>query len=403
MIKHLILYIFILFLPICTHANLDKKINGISKKIQQTNKLNRLNYQQFKKLGNNILKDKAKLKKINRQLKNLSIQLSSKKKQLSFKRKQRKNIQRKNNKIIKDIENIQKDFINHISKNLSLILILNNISVQNIDDIIQESIFIKYSQIVDSKIQNLLNQLRSKKKYINSYQSKIRSLSKYITNIDTKIQKEYILKKEKISSIKKLKNRMKIYSKKIKRHKRNKNYLANLLKKLKIRKNKKKVKKIKKYKTIIQQEPNINIKQVNTSYTREKTIRYRGKRHIAPISRYKVISKFGTNFDKVYNIKTFNRSVILKSKIKNQKVRSVLNGTIIFANNTPTLNKTIIIEHTNGYHTIYANLSDIAPRIKKGRKIKRGYVIGRISDELTFEVVKKNYYINPLYFIQKSK
>jgi len=49
-----------------------------------------------------------------------------------------------------------------------------------------------------------------------------------------------------------------------------------------------------------------------------------------------------------------------------------------------------------GIHTIYANLSKIAPNIKKGFKIKKGYVIGRVKDELVFEVTQKSYHINPI-------
>ena len=46
-------------------------------------------------------------------------------------------------------------------------------------------------------------------------------------------------------------------------------------------------------------------------------------------------------------------------------------------------------------HTIYANLSKIS-NIKKGQKIKKGYTIGRVKDELIFEVTQKSYHINPV-------
>ena len=133
-----------------------------------------------------------------------------------------------------------------------------------------------------------------------------------------------------------------------------------------------------------------------------KTLKYRGVKHIAPIKRFKVIEKFGSNYDEVYGIKTFNEFVILESLQSNQKVQAVLGGKVVFAGDTPTLNKTVIIEHKNGYHTIYANLSRIAPQIKKGRTLIKGYVLGRVNTELTFEVIKKDSYINPLDFIVSS-
>ena len=34
--------------------------------------------------------------------------------------------------------------------------------------------------------------------------------------------------------------------------------------------------------------------------------------------------------------------------------------------------------------------------IKKGKKVKKGYTIGRVSEELIFEVTQKSYHINPI-------
>jgi len=52
-------------------------------------------------------------------------------------------------------------------------------------------------------------------------------------------------------------------------------------------------------------------------------------------------------------------------------------------------------------HTIYAHLSKIAPTIQVGQKIKKGYVIGRVDNDLTFEVTQKNFHIDPLELIAK--
>jgi murein DD-endopeptidase MepM/ murein hydrolase activator NlpD len=45
-------------------------------------------------------------------------------------------------------------------------------------------------------------------------------------------------------------------------------------------------------------------------------------------------------------------------------------------------------------------MDKIAPTIKEGKKIKKGYVIGRIDKELMFEVTQKNRHINPLELIR---
>ncbi|HFU74440.1 MAG TPA: M23 family metallopeptidase, partial [Helicobacteraceae bacterium] len=109
--------------------------------------------------------------------------------------------------------------------------------------------------------------------------------------------------------------------------------------------------------------------------------------------------KYGTYTDPIYNIKIFNESVSLKSTTPNAKVKNVLNGKVILATSNPILENIVIVEHANGLHTIYAHLDKIAPTIKKGKRIKKGSIIGRVNSELMFEVTQKNYHINPMQLI----
>ncbi|WP_297483176.1 M23 family metallopeptidase, partial [Sulfurimonas sp.] len=138
------------------------------------------------------------------------------------------------------------------------------------------------------------------------------------------------------------------------------------------------------------------VKQHGNSYQSVKTIRYRGPRTIAPLSRYTISKKYGPYTDPIYGIKIFNESVSLRPASLNAKVKNVMNGRVVYADKTAVLDNMVIVEHKNGLHTIYANLSQIAPDIKKGRKIRKGAVIGRVRDELVFEVTQKNYHINPI-------
>ena len=91
--------------------------------------------------------------------------------------------------------------------------------------------------------------------------------------------------------------------------------------------------------------------------------------------------------------------MVLRSKTTDATVKNVLDGKVVFAKETPVLKKVIIVENEGGMHTIYAQLSKIAPTIKVGSKIKKGYVIGRVERDLTFEVTQKNYHINPMELI----
>jgi len=101
-----------------------------------------------------------------------------------------------------------------------------------------------------------------------------------------------------------------------------------------------------------------------------------------------------------YGIKIFNESISLKPKEANAKVKTVFNGKVIYADKTAVLDNIVVIENSDGIHTIYANLSQISPNITNGKKIKKGYTIGRVNDELIFEVTQKSYHINPIRLFQ---
>lgn len=138
------------------------------------------------------------------------------------------------------------------------------------------------------------------------------------------------------------------------------------------------------------------VKRHGSSYQKVKTKKYTGEKTITPIYPYSITKKYGTYTDPIYGIKIFNESISMVPKEKNTKVRTVFNGKVIYADKTAVLDNIVIVEHKDGLHTIYANLSQISPNITKGKKIKKGYTIGRVNDELIFEVTQKSYHINPV-------
>jgi murein DD-endopeptidase MepM/ murein hydrolase activator NlpD len=138
------------------------------------------------------------------------------------------------------------------------------------------------------------------------------------------------------------------------------------------------------------------VKRHGSSYQVVKTRRYYGEKTIPPLSSYRITKRYGTYTDPIYGIKVFNESISMKPNKSGAKVKNVFNGKVIYADKTAVLKNIVIIEHKNGIHTIYANLSKISPNVKAGKKIKKGYVIGRVDDELIFEVTQKSYHINPV-------
>ncbi|GAA8143900.1 M23 family metallopeptidase [Helicobacter pylori] len=143
----------------------------------------------------------------------------------------------------------------------------------------------------------------------------------------------------------------------------------------------------------------LEVKQVASSYQNINTTSYNGPKTIAPLNDYEVVQKFGPYIDPVYNLKIFSESVTLVSKTPNALVRNVLDGKIVFAKEINMLKKVVIIEHKNGIRTIYSQLDKIAPTIKSGMHIQKGYVLGRIEQRLGFEVTMKEKHINPLELI----
>jgi len=147
----------------------------------------------------------------------------------------------------------------------------------------------------------------------------------------------------------------------------------------------------------------VTVRQIGSSYQDSKVQKYRGRKTIAPLDNFSVKRSFGDYIDPVYKIKIFNESVILSANEENAKVKNVLDGKIIYAKDTAMLDKVVIVENSYGIHTIYAHLSKIAPTISVGKKIKKGYILGRVDRDLTFEVTQKSYHIDPLELIEIVK
>ena len=141
------------------------------------------------------------------------------------------------------------------------------------------------------------------------------------------------------------------------------------------------------------------VRNVNSSYKKSKTYAYRGGKTISPIAGAKVIKKFGTYIDPIYKIKIFNESITLKAPHSNAQVKTVLNGKVVFAGKSSMLGKVVVVAHGGRMHTVYAGLSKIAPNIKTGRKIRKGYVVGKVKSKLMFQATKNSKHINPLKLI----
>ena len=90
-------------------------------------------------------------------------------------------------------------------------------------------------------------------------------------------------------------------------------------------------------------------------------------------------------------------------------VKAATEGTVKSIKNDPRYGITVVIEHVNGYVSIYSNLLT-AEFVKEGEYVKQGETIGTVGNTATFEIadeshlhfelLKDNEYLNPSEYIK---
>ncbi|GAA6802676.1 M23 family metallopeptidase [Helicobacter pylori] len=267
------------------------------------------------------------------------------------------------------------------------------------NDVILQVAFENLHQSTLSK----MSQLSQEEKDLNTQALKVKSnIQKISSIIDEQKTREVTLKSLQTEQDKLILSMQKdyaIYNQRLTLLEKERQNLNALLKRLNIikqnRENEEKV-------SLKKSSQALEVKQVASSYQNINTTSYNGPKTIAPLNDYEVVQKFGPYIDPVYNLKIFSESITLVSKTPNALVRNVLDGKIVFAKEINMLKKVVIIEHKNGIRTIYSQLDKIAPTIKSGMRIQKGYVLGRIDQRLGFEVTMKEKHINPLELIARN-
>lgn len=67
-------------------------------------------------------------------------------------------------------------------------------------------------------------------------------------------------------------------------------------------------------------------------------------------------------------------------------VKAAAEGTVKYIKNDPRFGLTIIIEHSNGFQTLYANLLT-TEFVSEGEEVKAGQTIGTVGDSAIYEIV----------------
>ncbi len=381
-------------------ANIDKNIVKNTKILKQKKRKANIIKDKLEDIAKSIVDKKKEIVKIDRQIEQTNQYLEQQKNQYNIKIKELNELQKSIKSLSQTKEVLQDKIIKIISKELSLEIIRNSGGQEDKDSVISKEVIYSLSKVLKDNFDNIKNRYIDISGKIDTVTNKIKELKKYISDIQKRKKLLASMKKKRLKNIRYLNYQKISYDKKLNRIFSEQSAIKRTLRKLNILKQQQIAMKNRQKKVSV---PNINnqkVRKIGTSYQVPRLIRYRGPKTIAPLKSFYIKRKFGSYFDPRYKIKIFNESVVLGSKIPNAKVRNVLNGKVVFAKSTPMLDNVVIVENSNGIHTIYAHLSKIAPTIKEGKRIKKGYIIGRIKSELTFEVTQKNKHINPLRLIR---
>jgi murein DD-endopeptidase MepM/ murein hydrolase activator NlpD len=415
MIRLILLSFFCLY-SIAFARDIDAEIKKTAQQLRSFDKDNTLISSKMAKNAKAILQQKQIVLKQTKELNQLQEELHSKELDYNKSKDELLELKTSSKELTDEQSKIEQELVFAIARNASLMLVLDHKDPVNEHSLITQEALYALDKQIRKEIQSLNSNYANTTKQIASLEKRINELHSIIAMIDAKKQELLILKRSNSKHLSTLKKEQQRYMISLKELKNEQGSLRNTLAKLNIIKEKEKERKArekreakekkrrlaqleKDRKKALETGKDLPTVKKQSIFHSVKTRKYRGKKTIAPLSKYTLVKKFGPYTDPIYDIKIFNESVSLKPKVANAKVKSVLNGKVILTKETSLLNNIVIIQHSNGLHTIYAHLSKIAPTIKKGKRLKKGSVIGRVNDELLFEVTQKNYHINPMQLI----
>jgi len=404
-----LLIIFLLVnLVLDAKTSVDSKIEKTNSEISSFEKSHEDINKKMDETAAAIMLQEKEIQKQEEYLKKLKDELNEKESSYEQNSKELKELKSSQDKLKKDGNKLEEDLVFAIAQSVSLSIILEEEYSSSEESLIEYEVLERMLKDAKSKIKGLNDSYHVYSKNIEVLNQQVNSLEAAITVIDAKKREVTKTQEANIESLKKLKIAKDSYKKELQEILGKQDLLKKTLAKLNIIK----IDEINKAKeeeerarafdanAAVSNENLPQVKSVGSSYQAVKTKEYNGEKTIPPIEPYKITKAYGTYTDPIYGIKVFNESISMKPNQKDTKVKTVFNGKVIYADKTPVLDNIVIVEHDDGLHTIYANLSQIAPDISKGKKIKKGYTIGRVNDELVFEVTQKAYHINPVRLFQ---
>ncbi|MBD3792678.1 MAG: peptidoglycan DD-metalloendopeptidase family protein [Campylobacterales bacterium] len=371
-------------------VSIDQKIEQKQKELSSTKVEYDKMDDKLSSVAKKILDAKSKQKKLDQKLATLEDRIKKSQGEYENLKEKQKEVEGELAKLTVDIAEKKEKFVALVADKFSMALALEEMDQQTSESVMLQEIYGVYAKENDRAITLLkeeIDKLKTKESYFTEKQADIqKTLKQYKQERD-----EYQEKKgQQNQLINELARDQAIYKKRFDKIRESRRSLQNKLSQLKIvKQNQQEEAKAKK-----------EAQQRAVSESATQVASYTGGKTISPMSGSILIKKFGSYIDPIYKFKIFNKSITLKAPYKGSKVKSVLDGKIVFAEDSGgMLGKVVIIEHANRLHTIYAKLSRLAPGIHVGKPVGKGTVIGKVNSTLMFEVTKNNKHMNPLKLI----
>ena len=420
-------FLLILLCVVNLNANeneINQKINKNKSTLQQHDEKTKLINQKLEDLGKKVNEQTKEYQSLQEAINAVEKNIKENKKEFNEKQKLSENLKQNQKELYTKRKNIEQEIINVLAQDISIVILLNDYQAESIQDLITEESFKALDNQTKANIQKLSQEQSLIVQNIQTLEKEINTLKDFLESENKKRENLNNLQKRQKITIDSYQKEIKTYNNELENIIKERDATQKILVELNVLKSQErekqaKLKKLQEAKKLAEKKeveskntptkkPNpalannkIDVRQVASSYHKINTAKYKGAKTIPPLENFTIQKRFGTYFDPVYKMKVFNESITLAPK-NNDKVKSVLDGKVVFAKDTPVLKKVVIIEHKNNMHTIYSQLDKIAPTIKPGSKVKKGYTIGRVDNILKFEVTLKDKHIDPLELISTN-
>ncbi len=388
-------------------ASTVDKIHEKTKILENKVQTERQIHGKMQDVASEIIAEEAAIEKIKEKIGNLEENILQSQNEIAKKGGNLERLTKDTQTLLTQKKELEEKITKIIAEDFSFYLMTEREYIDSKDSVLVDEIIHQMDTVLSKEFTKLTKEYKNTHEQIQSQSKEMKNIHADLKNAKTKYEELLGLEKKKESSILALNQKKETYKKQLDNIEKERDEIHATLQQLQIIKGQeeakllaeKNAKKGDKKPTTTATASGSDIRQLGSSYQESSVKKYTGEKTISPLDDYTIKRRFGDYMDPIYKMKIFNENVVLSSKTPDVTVKNVLNGKVIFAKDTASLKKVVIVENGDGIHTIYAHLSKIAPTIEVGQKIKKGYVLGRVDNDLTFEVTQKNYHIDPLELI----